>query len=81
MFYVPISICIDCPENEINQPKSRTCPSLGAILSFMRIDGDIYDLACIQLCFNVTVMFNTCSFTLFICLCSCKRDTIQCRIK
>ena len=41
------------------------------ILSFIRIDYDVYDLACIQLFFIVLL---TCSFTLFLCICSCKRD-------
>ena len=48
------------------------------ILSFMRIDYDVYDLACIHL----FLVLWSCSFTLFLCLCSCKRDiyTIQIRI-
>ena len=38
------------------------------ILSFMRIDYDVYDLACIQL------FFWCYGHTLFLCLCSCKHD-------
>ena len=42
------------------------------ILSFMRIDYDVYDLACIQLYFVCVIDMSL--YLICVCLCSCKRD-------